>query len=136
MLSERMIIGKRIDPDGKVSDVIGSPDPLDSVFNVTADVAESWHVAVRDALATALPAAAETVVFVCLPETCGPHNVYGDAVCSRLNLPGLVTHGPVWVVQMDDKEDDGLFFGPLSEDVSGVIADTVGRVPHVATLAG
>lgn len=127
-----MIIGKRIDPCGTVTDVDGSADPFMSAFLLVGDVAVDWNVNAAEVPSTMLPVGDRPAVLfartACNPST-DQHNAYGDAVATALGWPGLFTHGSVYVLGItpdaEESEAGELSFTSLPSDVAALVVDTV-----------
>ena len=56
-----------------------------------------------------------------------PSPVQGMA--ERFGLPGLVTHGPVYVIQMNTDDGDSVsLFGPMPDDIPVVVGEAIAQV--------
>jgi hypothetical protein len=121
-------IGIKVNSDGTTQDVTDQADPLETVFHTAVDVGEAWRKPASYPVESAIPLPGDLVLFACLVAECGPENPYGSAVAETLGAPGLVCHGPVFVVQQSiDSDDPMAWFGPLADDVATIVRDVVGR---------
>lgn len=126
----KTIIGMRVTSIGAVTEVATDNGDL-AAFQLSADVANSWHLHAGRVFDTAWPLPdGSAFLFACVADECGPVNPYALSVATAFGLTFGEIHGDAYLItltQDDTDTADGSMFAEMPVPVRDQVREIVAR---------